>query len=67
MEVVKEKGKVGNQTLSLDRLNLTEEKIISIITFMNSLTDNPFQSDQPNTLPKFEDKAIDNRKIGGTY
>lgn len=59
--------KVGNQTLSPDKLNLTEKEITSVIKFMNSLTDNPFQSDKPNTLPKFEDKAIDSRIVGGKY
>ncbi len=42
---------VGNQTLSPDRLNLTEEEISSIVKFMESLTDNPFENDHPKSFP----------------
>lgn len=57
---------LSNQTLSDEKLGLTEQEIKAIIAFMNSLTDNPFQ-DIPTKLPSFMDEKIDRRKVGGVY
>ncbi len=51
-----------NQTLPESPLNLTAMEQADIITFMKSLTDNPFKDDIPESLPAFENNnALNNR------
>ena len=58
---------VGNQTLSPDKLNLTDQEVSSIIKFMESLTDNPFENDKPEKLPVFSKEELNKRVVGGKY
>ena len=55
------------QTLSADKLNLTQTEMNEVIAFMKQLSDNPFINDKPLALPKFNSKELDNRVWGGEY
>jgi cytochrome c peroxidase len=58
---------VNNQTLSADSLHLTANEKTNLIAFINSLNEQiPFEK-APNKLPKSNNKALNKRKIGGTY
>ena len=58
---------IQNQTLSSEKLNLTEIEIRQIIAFMNSLDEKPFSTKLPETLPKSRLKKLNHRIPGGTY
>jgi cytochrome c peroxidase len=72
MEFYNDGGGVGlgfhvpNQTLSDEKLNLTKKEISELISFMKSLTDNPFES-KPDRLPVFDTIIDTKRTIGGEY
>ncbi|MGB0871272.1 MAG: cytochrome-c peroxidase [Flavobacteriales bacterium] len=55
------------QTLSAEKLNLTQTEMNEVIAFMKQLSDNPFINDKPLALPKFNSKELDNRVWGGEY
>ena len=59
---------VENQTLPPDPLDLSEEEASQLVAFMESLTDTTGMTSMPKSLPKFKnDKALNQRKIGGVY
>lgn len=56
-----------HQTLPPDSLHLTPREIDDIIAFMKSLTDTTGLTSMPKRLPKFTNKELNNRVIGGVY
>lgn len=59
---------VEHQTLPPDPLNLTENEIDHLITFMQALTDTTGLGQYPEQLPTFSNQpAWNKRKIGGDY
>lgn len=59
---------VPHQTLPSDELQLSDEEIEDIISFLKSLTDTTGMTSAPQVLPVFENNpALNNRKIGGAY
>ena len=59
---------VPYQTLPFSSLDLNENEMADLVTFMESLTDTTGMTQLPTILPKFEDKPEWNtRKVGGTY
>jgi cytochrome c peroxidase len=59
--------KVDNQTLSADSLHLSQIEKTKLILFIKSLNENITFDDPPLRLPKSRIKALNNRKVGGTY
>jgi cytochrome c peroxidase len=57
---------ISNQTLSSDKLELTDEEMKQIIAFMECLTE-PIAIKRPESLPVSSKKDLKNRKIGGDY
>jgi cytochrome c peroxidase len=57
---------ISNQTLSSDKLELTDIEMKQIITFMGCLTE-PISIKRPESLPISSKKDLKNRKIGGDY
>jgi cytochrome c peroxidase len=58
---------VPHQTLSEDKLNLSQEEMNNIIAFMKTLTDTVGMTSVPKSLPTFPDSSWNQRKIGGEY
>jgi cytochrome c peroxidase len=58
---------VTNQTLSEDKLNLTELEKKQIILFIESLTERMEASDIPKSLPKSKFKNLNQRVVHGVY
>ncbi len=59
---------VPNQTLPPDPLGLTENEVTALVAFMETLTDTTGMQERPERLPAFSNnKALNNRKIGGDY
>lgn len=59
---------VPHQTLPGDELELTDQEIDDIISFMKSLTDTTGLTSVPSQLPVFEgDSVLNKRPIGGAY
>lgn len=59
---------VPNQTLSSDPLNLKQEEIKDIISFIHALTDTSGLTSVPASLPMFPgDPSLNKRKIAGDY
>lgn len=59
---------VPHQTLPGDKLELTEQEISDIISFMKSLTDTTGMTTMPSILPVFEgNPSLNARPIGGAY
>lgn len=59
---------VPHQTLPGDELELSEQEIDDIISFMKSLTDTTGMTSIPERLPVFEgNEALNKRPIGGAY
>lgn len=58
---------VKNQTLSAEHLRLPENDQKAIIAFLNSLDDMNVDLTPVKQLPKFKDKKLNARKIGGEY
>lgn len=58
---------IDNQTLSTKSLNLTQAEIDDVIAFMKALSDNPFEKINLPDLPKFDNKSLNKRVIGGVY
>ncbi len=59
---------VPHQTLPTDELELSEQEIDDIISFMKSLTDTTYLTSMPTSLPSFEgNAALNKRPIGGAY
>lgn len=58
---------VDNQTLSADSLHLTAVDKTHLIAFMASLNEAVGQQIQPKELPRSKQKALNQRKPGGTY
>ncbi len=59
---------VPYQTLPFDNLSLNQQEIKDLVKFMEALTDTTGLTQQPNALPKFENKPEWNkRQIGGVY
>ncbi|HEY1047876.1 MAG TPA: cytochrome c peroxidase, partial [Bacteroidia bacterium] len=56
-----------NQTLSGDKLGLTEYEIRCLVLFMESLTENIVFEPAPEQLPKSKKKTLNNRIVGGNY
>lgn len=58
---------VSNQTLSSDKLGLTQIEIKQIIAFMNVLNEDVMQDTAPSSLPLSKNKELNIRKPGGIY
>lgn len=58
---------VANQTLSADSLHLSIEEKKQLKAFMQSLDEEINFDDLPDALPASKNKALKNRKVGGTY
>lgn len=56
-----------NQTLSGDKLGLTEFEIRCLVLFMESLTEDIVFEPAPEQLPKSKKKTLSNRTVGGNY
>ncbi len=57
-----------HQTLPPEPLELNEQEIADLITFMKTLTDTTGMNNQPSALPLFPDHPEwNNRSIGGSY
>ncbi|UTW62392.1 cytochrome-c peroxidase [bacterium SCSIO 12741] len=57
-----------HQTLAADKLDLSDQEIQSVITFMEALTDTSRVFEIPGSLPRFpESLSWNDRKIGGEY
>ncbi len=57
-----------HQTLSPDKLDLSDDEIEAIVAFMNALTDTSAAFQSPESLPRFpESLSWNDRKIGGEY
>jgi cytochrome c peroxidase len=74
MEFYNEGGGLGlgldipHQTLPGDALDLTDQEIDDIISFMKSLTDTTGLTSMPQRLPVFEGNSeLNKRPIGGAY
>jgi cytochrome c peroxidase len=59
--------KVDNQTLSADSLHLSSIEKTKLILFIKSLNEKIAIEQPPARLPKSSIKALNNRKVGGTY
>lgn len=59
--------KVANQTLSADSLHLSPVEKTKLILFIKSLNEKIAREDPPASLPKSRIKALNDRKVGGTY
>lgn len=59
--------KVDNQTLSSDSLHLSQLEKTKLILFIKSLNENIPLDTPPAKLPKSNIKALNDRKVGGTY
>jgi cytochrome c peroxidase len=59
--------KVDNQTLSSDSLHLSSIEKTKLILFIKSLNEKIAHEDPPVSLPKSRIKALNDRKVGGTY
>jgi cytochrome c peroxidase len=64
---VGKKLEVNNQTLSADSLKLTVLEKKELISFIHSLNEKVVFQNPPEQLPVSSDKALNNRKVGGTY
>lgn len=59
---------VPHQTLPSDELDLSDQEIEDIISFLKSLTDTTGMTSVPTSLPVFEnDPELNKRTIGGAY
>lgn len=58
---------VKNQTLPFDSLQLSKTEEEDIILFLKTLTDTTRKTQQPFTLPFFENTKLNNRVWGGEY
>jgi cytochrome c peroxidase len=58
---------LSNQTLSSDKLELTEREISEILVFLGTLNENYTLDKQPIQLPKSKNKQFNKRVIGGIY
>lgn len=59
---------VPNQTLPPDKLNLSKQEMADIIAFMHTLTDSThIRMKRPNALPRFNNRELAMRPIGGSY
>jgi cytochrome c peroxidase len=58
---------VDNQTLSGDSLKLSSAEKKQLLAFIYSLNENIIFEEPPLGLPASNDKALNNRKIGGVY
>lgn len=58
---------ISNQTLSSDKLELTEQEISDILVFLSTLNENYTIDKQPIELPKSKNKQYNDRVLGGTY
>jgi cytochrome c peroxidase len=58
---------LSNQTLSSDKLELTEQEISEILVFLGTLNENYSIDKQAIELPKSKQKNFNNRVIGGIY
>ncbi len=58
---------LSNQTLPSDKLNLTKKEQRQIIAFIHTLTDTTGLTHVPSSLPKFNNVALDKRKVAGDY
>ena len=58
---------ISNQTLSSDKLELTEQEISDILVFLGTLNENYTVDKQPIELPKSKNKQVNKRVIGGIY
>ncbi|MGK0363253.1 MAG: cytochrome c peroxidase [Saprospiraceae bacterium] len=56
-----------HQTLPFDNLNLTKEEQSDLVAFMKTLTGDMSKFTTPEKLPLFDNKTVNNRKIGGEY
>ena len=58
---------IGNQTLSSDNLELTEQEISDILVFLSTLNENYTIDKQAIELPKSKHKQFNKRVFGGIY
>lgn len=58
---------LAHQTLPFDRLDLTKSDKKDLVAFMKALTDTAGLGAVPSELPRFYDRTIDSRIIGGVY
>ena len=58
---------VPHQTLPADELELTDEEIEAIVSFLKSLTDTTGMNYEPTDLPKFSQAGLNQRVPGGVY
>ena len=58
---------LDNQTLPTHSLGLTVAEINDLIAFMEALSDTAGLTSVPKSLPRFDNKQWNNRKIGGEY
>jgi cytochrome c peroxidase len=58
---------VENQTLSSDSLHLSVEEKENLIQFIQSLNEEVMFEKAPQNLPVSNDKALNDRKVGGFY
>ena len=58
---------VPYQTLSADSLNLNEDEINAIISFMEALSDTSNTQRKPVSLPEWEQEGLETRVLGGLY
>jgi cytochrome c peroxidase len=58
---------LSNQTLSSDKLELTEQEISDILVFLGKLNENYSIDKQAIELPKSKQKKFNNRVVGGIY
>jgi len=59
--------KVNNQTLPSDSLHLSATEKTQLVQFIGSLNENITFENPPAKLPVSKIKALNNRKVGGTY
>ena len=58
---------ISNQTLSADKLELTEQEISDILVFLGTLNENYTIDKQAIELPKSKHKQYNKRVLGGIY
>lgn len=58
---------ISNQTLSSDKLELTEQEISDILVFLSTLNENYTIDKQAIELPKSKHKQYNKRVLGGIY